>query len=79
MAQVAWSFFLTAAEWEQIWADLPLTLVEQVPVLAYEQAHVPAEHWPPTTWFESWASGRDLFPPLAHPPVSLQWFRWRRL
>jgi len=79
MAQVAWSFFLTAAEWEQIWADLPLTLVEQVPVLAYEQAHVPPEHWPPTTWFESWASGRDLLPILTTPPVSLQWFHWRRL
>ncbi|HAN46421.1 MAG TPA: class I SAM-dependent methyltransferase [Cyanobacteria bacterium UBA8156] len=79
MAQVAWSFFLTAAEWEQIWADLPLILVEQVPVLPYEQAHVPSEHWPPTTWFESWASGRDIFPTLATPPVALQWFRWRRL
>ncbi|MFQ3679230.1 MAG: class I SAM-dependent methyltransferase [Pseudanabaenaceae cyanobacterium] len=79
MAQVAWSFFLTAADWERVWADLPLTLVEQVPVLPYEKAYVPAEHWPPTPWFENWASGRDIFPTLNTPPVSLQWFRWRRL
>jgi SAM-dependent methyltransferase len=79
MSQVAWSSLFTWAEVEAAYQGLPLQLVEQTPVLAYEQAHLPAEAWPPTPWYEDWASGRSIFPFLeTAPPVSFQWLRWEK-
>jgi SAM-dependent methyltransferase len=79
MSQVAWSSLFTWAEVEAAYSGLPLQLVEETPVLAYEQANLPPEAWPPTPWYEDWASGRSIFPFLGtDPPVSFRWLRFEK-
>jgi len=48
-------------------------------VIEYEQKHLPDSAWPPTPWFVSWASGRDLFPVQETPPLELRWILVKRL
>lgn len=55
-------------------AGLPLELVDDVSVVDYEKAHLPAENWPPTGWYVDWVSGRDVFDsPPAECPIELRW------
>jgi SAM-dependent methyltransferase len=55
-------------------ADSQLAIVADDSVVEFEKAHLPPEAWPPTSWFESWTSGRSIFP-LAHgrPPAEMRW------
>lgn len=78
LAQAFWCCILTQAELQETLAGLPLQVVSQEAALAYEQAHLPAEAWPPTDWFTGWASGRNLFPTVSQPPLSLQWVLYQR-
>lgn len=77
--QQAYSTVFTPAEIDGAVADLPLTLISDVSCFEYEQAHLPAEHWPPTSWFEGWARGLDIFDvPAGEAPVELRWLVYRR-
>ncbi|MGK3994188.1 class I SAM-dependent methyltransferase [Sorangium sp. So ce1024] len=79
VAQVLWSTFFTPAELDAAASGLPLALVSDDDALAFERAHLPEDAWPPTGWYESWASGQDLFgTDLVKPPVSLRWLLYRR-
>lgn len=79
VAQVQWSAFFTRDELAEALADLPWEHVSDEPVLAYERAHLPPTAWPPTSWFESWASGRDAFGlPRGEAPIELRWLAYRR-
>jgi hypothetical protein len=51
-----------------------LRLVRREQALAFEKANLPAEAWPPTPWYERWASGTNAFP-MVHrePPIELVW------
>jgi hypothetical protein len=67
----------TREELSKAMTGLPLTLVSDEQVLAYERAHLP--EWPPTSWYEGWSSGRDVFE-LAEgeSPIELRWLTYRR-
>ncbi|MDX1978276.1 MAG: class I SAM-dependent methyltransferase [Pseudanabaenaceae cyanobacterium bins.68] len=78
LAQTAWSFLITPTELQAAIAPLPLEIISQEPAFAYEQEHLPTAAFPPTPWFSSWATGRDLFPMEAEPPANLQWILARR-
>ena len=66
-------------ELDRVLAELGLHRVDEVSTVRYEKAHLPAEAWPPTEWFEDWSSGRNLFDlPLGRAPIDLHWLTYRR-
>jgi 2-polyprenyl-3-methyl-5-hydroxy-6-metoxy-1,4-benzoquinol methylase len=79
MSELSWSFFITSEELRESIEGLPLEIISIEPVIEYEQKRLPAGAWPPTPWFEHWASGRDLFPIQQQPPVELYWILLQRL
>ncbi|MBD2046641.1 class I SAM-dependent methyltransferase [Coleofasciculus sp. FACHB-64] len=78
MSQVAASYIMTRSELKRAMEDLPLEMLSDESVLDYERAHLPQEAWPPTNWFVSWTSGRDVFPIQETPPMELRWILCRR-
>lgn len=80
VAQLSWSSLFTRPELAQAMEGLPLTLVSDELVFEYERHHLPADAWPPTPWFPSWATGGDVFPIAnGRPPMELRWILCRRL
>lgn len=80
MSQITWSTIFTRSELASAMEELPLEIISDEPVFEYEQQHLPAEAWPPTGWFNSWATGRDLFPFAdKKPPMELRWILCKRL
>jgi SAM-dependent methyltransferase len=73
LSQAFWCCIFTHAELDAALADLPLILLTDEPETAYERANLPTAAWPPTEWFEGWATGRNLFPILEQPQVELRW------
>ena len=78
LAQTFWSCVFTEAEMHAAMADLPILPVSNQSVADYEKAHLPPKAWPPTDWFLDWATGRNLFPTIGHPPIELRWMIWQR-
>ena len=77
VSEVAWSRAFTREDLSTAVAGLPLTLVSDEPVLAYERARLP--EWPPTAWYEAWGAGRDVFEVAeGEPPIELRWLTYRR-
>jgi len=71
--------FFTADEIAAAAAGLPLELIADDSVYDYEKAHLPADAWPPTKWFESWTAGRDAFPGERDAsPIELRWLVYQR-
>ncbi|OBB64142.1 bifunctional 2-polyprenyl-6-hydroxyphenol methylase/3-demethylubiquinol 3-O-methyltransferase UbiG [Mycobacterium sp. 852014-50255_SCH5639931] len=61
-------------------AGLPLELVADDPAYEYEKAHLPEGAWPPTAWFEGWATGLDVFDvDRDHSPIELHWLVYRKV
>jgi SAM-dependent methyltransferase len=80
MAQVAWSSLFTPLELATALEGLPLKLISNESVYDYEKAHLPESTFPPTPWFEDWASGRSAFPlTTATPPLELRWLLYQRI
>jgi SAM-dependent methyltransferase len=60
-------------------AGLPFELIADDSAYDYEKAHLPEGAWPPTGWFESWASGLDVFDvPREDSPIELRWLVYRK-
>jgi SAM-dependent methyltransferase len=79
MGQYALSAIFTADELAAAVADLPLALIADDSVHDYEKAHLPADAWPPTTWYENWTTGRDVFGlPSQWCPIELRWLVYER-
>lgn len=77
VSEVAWSRAFTREDLARAATGLPLTLVSDEPVLAYERARLP--QWPPTDWYEGWSSGRDIFEVAEdESPIELRWLTYRR-
>ncbi|WP_293157921.1 MULTISPECIES: bifunctional 2-polyprenyl-6-hydroxyphenol methylase/3-demethylubiquinol 3-O-methyltransferase UbiG [unclassified Microcoleus] len=79
MSELCWSYLITRQELEAAIEGLPLEIIADESVMEYEQKHLPDSAWPPTPWFVSWASGRDLFPVQETPPIELRWILVKRL
>lgn len=79
MSQVVWSSLFTPHELQDALEELPLELLTEESVLNYEKSHLPPEAWPPTGWFENWATGRDLYAiAQGQIPMELRWILCRR-
>ena len=78
MSEIAWSTFFTYQDLNSALENLPLEIVSNDSVLEFERDRLPPEAWPPTGWFESWASGRDVFPLEQNPPIQLRWILCKR-
>ena len=60
-------------------AQLPLELIADDPAYEYEKAHLPAGAWPPTGWFDGWASGLDIFDvDREESPIELRWLVYQK-
>ena len=60
-------------------AQLPLELIADDSAYEYEKAHLPEGAWPPTGWFEGWASGLDIFDLRREDsPIELRWLVYRK-
>ncbi|OCQ95960.1 methyltransferase type 11 [Oscillatoriales cyanobacterium USR001] len=80
VAKMSWSTLFTPQELAAAMEGLPLVQISNELVFEYEREHLPSGAWPPTPWFPSWATGRDVFPIAnARPPMELRWILCRRL
>jgi SAM-dependent methyltransferase len=60
-------------------AKLPLELVADDSAYEYEKTHLPDGAWPPTGWFDEWASGLDLFDiEREQCPIELRWLVYKK-
>lgn len=60
-------------------AQLPFELVADDSAYEYEKAHLPEGAWPPTGWFEPWASGLDVFDvSREESPIELRWLVYQK-
>lgn len=59
---------------------LPLELLSDDSAYDYEKTHLPDGAWPPTGWFDGWASGLDVFD-VEHgdSPIELRWLVYRKV
>jgi SAM-dependent methyltransferase len=59
--------------------ELPFELVSDESAYEFEKANSAPSAWPPTTWFESWSQGSNIFDvPVGKAPVELRWLVYRR-
>ncbi len=72
------STIFSAEDLERAQSGLPLAVVSNESCLEYEKAHLPSEAWPPTAWFERWASGNNLFDLPGLGPCELRWLVFRK-
>jgi SAM-dependent methyltransferase len=58
---------------------LPLELVADDSAYEYEKTHLPQGAWPPTAWYEGWASGLDVFDVTREEsPIELRWLVYQK-
>ena len=79
LGQQSYSMMFTEAEVADAVTGLPLELTDTDPAYDYEKAHLPAEAWPPTSWYVNWATGLDVFDvPSEQSPIELRWLVYRK-
>ncbi len=79
LGEAFWCPVFTRFDFEQAMTGLAFDKVHDESTFEYEKAHLPAESWPPTGWFEQWTQGRDLFDlPPGRAPVELRWLSYRK-
>jgi 2-polyprenyl-3-methyl-5-hydroxy-6-metoxy-1,4-benzoquinol methylase len=78
-ALALWSMMFTRAELAFLTQELPFDKVSDESMLDYEKEHLPPEGWPPTSWYEAWAQGNDVFAlPIGKAPIEHRWLTYRR-
>jgi len=79
LGQQVYTALFTYPEVAAAASGLPLTLVADESVCAYEHRHLPDEAWPPTNWYVDWVNGLDLFDvPRGQSPIAMRWLVYRR-
>jgi SAM-dependent methyltransferase len=79
LGQQSHSMIFTRDEVTGAAAELPLELIADDPAYEYEKTHLPGGAWPPTGWFEGWASGLDVFDvERAASPIELRWLVYQK-
>lgn len=78
-AQQAYSGFFTRPEVALAVASLPLEIQSDDSVYDYEKTNLPAGAWPPTSWYEGWITGCDVFGGRSgEAPIELRWLVYRK-
>ena len=79
LGQQCYTSIFTYPEVSDAAALLPLDLVADDSVYDYERANLPPQGWPPTSWYEGWVSGQDVFDlPRDESPVEMRWLVYRK-
>jgi 2-polyprenyl-3-methyl-5-hydroxy-6-metoxy-1,4-benzoquinol methylase len=79
LGQQCYTTIFTRQEVAAAVAGLPLRLVSDESVYDYEKAHLPQDAWPPTSWYEEWVTGGDVYSmPRAQRPIELRWLAFDR-
>ncbi len=80
LGQQCHSMIFTREQVTSAAAELPLELVADDSSYEYEKTHLPEGTWPPTGWFEGWASGLDVFDvERDESPIELRWLVYQKL
>jgi hypothetical protein len=73
------SMIFTRDELADAASDLPFELVGDDSAYEFEKTHLPDGAWPPTNWFEGWATGLDVFDlEPEDSPIELRWLVYRK-
>jgi 2-polyprenyl-3-methyl-5-hydroxy-6-metoxy-1,4-benzoquinol methylase len=78
--QYCYTSIYTRQEMSAAALELPLDLVADDSVYDYEKAHLSQEHWPPTSWYEGWTRGTDVFtiePDMV--PIEMRWLVYKKV
>jgi 2-polyprenyl-3-methyl-5-hydroxy-6-metoxy-1,4-benzoquinol methylase len=79
-AQQMYSAFFTREELSDATSGMPLELVFDENANDYEKANLPAGAWPPTSWYEGWSLGSDVFDlPRQDCPIEFRWLAFRKV
>jgi precorrin-6B methylase 2 len=79
LGQQCYTAIFTRAEIAAAAAGLPLDLESDDSVYDYEKSHLPATAWPPTSWYEGWVGGQDVFDvPREASPIDMRWLVYRK-
>lgn len=79
LGQQCYTTIFTHSELAAAGSGLPLDLVADDSVYEYEKAHLPAESWPPTSWYANWVNGQDVFDvPRENRPIEMRWLAYRK-
>lgn len=77
--QQCYTSIFTDAELSMAADELPLEQVSDESVYEYEKAHLPADAWPPTSWYAEWVSGQDVFDLKRDDcPIEMRWRVYRK-
>lgn len=78
--QCAYSSIFTHAELHDAVGGLPLELVSDESVYDFEKENLPEEEWPPTSWYENWTTGQDVFSVADREssPIDMRWLVYRK-
>ncbi len=77
--QQAYTSIFTREELADAVEGLPLVLTSDESVYDYEKANQPAESWPPTSWYENWTRGLDVFDAAPDDrPIDMRWLVYRK-
>jgi SAM-dependent methyltransferase len=79
LGQQFYTTIFTRDELSAAQAALPLDLITDDSVYEYEKSHLPAEKWPPTSWYAGWVCGQDVYDlPREECPIEMRWLVYRR-
>jgi hypothetical protein len=79
LGQQCYTTIFTQTQIADALAGFPLRLVSDESVYDYEKNHLPAESWPPTSWYADWVSGMDVFDvPRSQRPIEMRWLVYEK-
>ena len=79
LGQQCYTSIFTGAELRDAVAGQPLELICDDSVHDYEKDQLPAEGWPPTSWYANWVSGLDVFDVAREEsPIEMRWLVYRK-
>jgi SAM-dependent methyltransferase len=74
LGQQCYTSIFTDDEIASAAVGLPLIMLSDDSVYEYEKAHLQPDAWPPTSWYEEWVSGQDVFDvPREESPIDMRW------
>ncbi|HYQ02419.1 MAG TPA: class I SAM-dependent methyltransferase [Polyangiaceae bacterium] len=80
VSQLTWSTVFTRQELARATRGLCFSRLSDESAHAYEKAHQAPEHWPPTSWYESWSRGLNCYRvDSGVAPMELRWLHYRKL
>ena len=80
LGQQCYSAIFTRSELLTAARGLNLELESDESAYDFEKANLPSNAWPPTSWYESWASGQDIFDiDRENAPIELRWLVYRKI